>query len=214
MKRLMTLLLSFAMGLSLCACGSAPTEEKDENEEPVADTQQQEEQGDDAGTEGENDAEEESSLWELGYYVDEFNQPTEDGYVCNSTVFLGTFSNSATTNSLLYVNILVDKDDISIFLYEYGNNQVKNSSSSYNDEYNIKMRTADGTDHSFTGTMYCGDDRIFIDQAHISEVIDALNQEGNTITSFYIEDAERPVTNYLFSVISNNFAEQYDLLVG
>ena len=45
-------------------------------------------------------------------------------------------------------------------------------------------------------------------------MIDALNQAGNTITSFYIEDAERPVTNYLFSVISNNFAEQYDLLVG
>ena len=214
MKRLMTLLLLLAMGLSLCACGSAPTEEKNENEEPAADTQQQEEQGDDAGTEGENDAEEESSLWELGYYVDEFNQPTEDGYVCNSTVFLGTFSNSATTNSLLYVNILVDEDDISIFLYEYGNSQVKNSSSSYDDEYNIKMRTADGTDHSFTGTMYCGDDRIFVDRAHISEVIDALDQEGNTITSFYIEDAERPVKNYLFSVISNNFAERYSLLVG
>ena len=214
MKRLMTLLLMLAMSLSLCACGSAPTEEENEgNEGLVADTEQQE-QSDDVGAEGEKNAEEGSSLWELGYYVDEFNQPTEDGYVCNSTVFIGTFNNSATTNSLLYVNILVDKDDISIFLYEYGSNQVKNNSSSYNDEYNIKMRTADGTDYSFTGTMYCGDDRIFIDQAHVSEVISALSQEGNTVTSFYIEDAERPVTNYLFSVISNNFAEQYDLLVG
>lgn len=113
---------------------------------------------------------------------------------------------------LVYAHIAVDKDDISIFLYEYGSNQVKNSSSYNDDIYNIKMRTADGTDYNFTGTIYCGSDRIIVDPEHRAEVIDALSQEGNITTTFYIEDAEHTTTHYLFAVVSNNFAEKYQEL--
>ena len=84
-------------------------------------------------------------IFSVGYYVDEFNQPTNDGYVCNDTYVVGTFSNSATSDSQLYVQVLADKSDITIFLYEYGRSLVKNSSSYYVDEYDITMKTADGT---------------------------------------------------------------------
>ena len=173
-------------------------------------TSQEKQNNEDTSTEGE----ENKSLWETYYYVDNFNQPAEDGYIMNSTNFIGKFNNSATTGSNLLVNVVVDKTDISFFLYEYGKNLVKNSSSSYDDLYNITMRTSDGTDISFTGTMFCGGDRIFVDTNYIPNIISALSQEGNEMTSFYIENAERTTTNYLFTVLSNNFAEQYETLMN
>lgn len=228
MKKTLLIVLTLAMLLSLCACGSsndAPTSNvEDSSTTQTTDVPEQEAQNNETTSSestpneeapAETDkAEEEASLWETYYYVDDFNQPTEDGYICNSTYFLGTFSNSATTDSNLLVNVVVDEVDIAFFLYEYGSNLVKNNSSSYDDLYNITMRTADGTDLSFTGTMFCGDDRIFIDPDFIPQVVSALSQEGNTMTSFYIENAERTVNNYLFTVISNNFAEQYNALMG
>ena len=228
MKKTLLIVLTLAMLLSLCACGSSndvPTSNvEDSSTTQTTDAPEQEAQNNETTSSestpneeapAETDkAEEEESLWETYYYVDDFNQPTEDGYICNSTYFLGTFSNSATTDSNLLVNVVVDEVDIAFFLYEYGNNLVKNNSSSYDDPYNITMRTADGTDLSFTGTMFCGDDRIFIDPDFIPQVVSALSQEGNTMTSFYIENAERTINNYLFTVISNNFAEQYNALMG
>lgn len=151
-------------------------------------------------------------IFSVGYYVDEFNQPTTDGYVANDSYIAGTFSNSATTDSLLYVQILVDSEDITFFLYEYGRNLVKNSSSYYVDEYDITMKTADGTKHSITGTIYCGGDRLFIDSAYESKVLEAL-KSGEKV-SFYIVESERTTTTYLFTVNTSNFAEEYAELMN
>lgn len=104
---------------------------------------------------------------------------------------------------------MVDLDDNAmIFLYEYGSRQVKNSSERYWDEYNITMRTPDGADHKITGTMYCGDDRVNIDDAYIDEVLTALKGEGNVM--FRIENADRTVESYLIEVATSNFAELYN----
>lgn len=207
MKKTLLIILTLAMLLSLCACGGG-----DANND-VGTTPPKVEDNNTSGSSGSSGStgttEEKSALWETYYYVDDFNQPTNDYYVGNSTYFLGTFSNSATTDSSLLVDIIVDTEDVTIFLYEYGSHQVKNNSSYYDDTYNIKMRTANGTTYSFTGTMYCGDDRIFVEESYISKVISALCQTGNANISFYIEDAERTTTNYLFTAVSSNFAEEY-----
>ena len=108
---------------------------------------------------------------------------------------------------------MVDLDDnVMIFLYEYGSRQVKNSSERYWNEYNITMRTPDGADHKITGTMYCGDDRVNIDDAYIDEVLTALKGEGNVM--FRIENADRPVESYLIEVATSNFAELYNVQTG
>lgn len=153
-------------------------------------------------------------IWYTDYYVDEFNQPvTDQWYIANNTFFIGTFNNSATSDSGLTAELLVDFEKyISIFLYEYGNNLVKNASESYVDEYNIIMRTPDGIDHNITGTMYCGGDRIVIDEGYYDEVLSALKGEGNI--GFYIENAERTVENYLITVPASNFAEEYTNATG
>lgn len=151
-------------------------------------------------------------IFTTGYYVDEFNQPTKDGYVVNENYIVGTFSNSATTDSKLNVQVLVDKKDITIFLYEYGRSLVKNSSSRYVEEYDIVMKTADGTKQNLKGTIYCGGDRLFINDKYESKVLTAL-KSGEKV-SFYIVQSERTTTTYLFTVNSSNFGEEYKKLVG
>ncbi len=216
MKKPLVLILAIAMLASLCACGAttaAPDDEKESTSQVAEVTEKEEEKKEEKKEEKEESTpKKEVSSWEVQYYVDDFGQPTKDGYVCNSDVFSGKFSNSATTDSALYANIVIDKDNVCIFLYEYGRTQVKNSSSYYDDLYNIKMKTADGKVHNLTGAIYCGDDRIIIDSDHKSKVIKALSKGGDAVVSFYIENAERPTTNYLFSVTSNDFAKQYKKL--
>ena len=88
------------------------------------------------GDDSSSSAADTKGLWSVNYYVDDFQQPTEEWYITNETSFTGTFSNSATTNSKLLVQVAVDEFEgegkrVAFFLYEYGRNQVKNSSTNY-----------------------------------------------------------------------------------
>jgi hypothetical protein len=76
-----------------------------------------------------NDYNKRFGIWDVKYFVDAFGELTKERYVTNKAAIIGAFSNSATENSTLAVNfIIVNKDDISIKLYEYArNNPVKNS---------------------------------------------------------------------------------------
>ena len=66
---------------------------------------------------------EDFGIWEIGYFVDDFGDPTSEGYIKNSRYIKGTFSNSATTNADLNVKFIIYNDGrISIKLYEYGRN--------------------------------------------------------------------------------------------
>ena len=51
------------------------------------------------GDDSSSSAADTKGLWSVNYYVDDFQQPTEEWYITNETSFTGTFSNSATTNS-------------------------------------------------------------------------------------------------------------------
>ena len=156
--------------------------------------------------------------WAVNYYVDDFDQPTDKWYISTDNSVEGNFSNSATTKSQLNAQIAVDKDEetggdrVAIFLWEYGRTMVKNSSEQTVDEYNIIMRTADGSDHDLTGTMYCGGDRLFIDDSYVGDVIAALKESGTV--SFRIVDANRTTSTYLFSIETSNFGSVYDSMVS
>lgn len=153
-----------------------------------------------------------AGIWSVNYYVDDFQQPTDEWYITTNSTFSGTFSNSATTNSKLEVQVLADAEDIAFFLYEYGRSQVKNPSSNYVDEYDITMRTADGTDHSLSGTVYCGGDRLMIEGTDMDTVLAAM-KDGGTI-SFHIVESERTTTTYLFSLEASNFSQVYEEISG
>jgi hypothetical protein len=61
-----------------------------------------------------------TGIWAINYFVDDFGDPTDKGYIAPSYYIKGTISNSATTNSELNVIIIIQsKSDIAVQLYEY-----------------------------------------------------------------------------------------------
>ncbi len=62
---------------------------------------------------------EQSSAWEINYYVDDFGDKTDKQY----QVYFdseGKFSNSATSGSELFAKVIIDEKYIRFDLYEYG----------------------------------------------------------------------------------------------
>lgn len=148
-------------------------------------------------------------IWQLKHYVDKFGDPTDEAYISNKSIVSGSFNNSATTKSKLDARFLIDDENISIKLYEYGNLEVKNYSNSSSQYYDISMKRTDGTKVSFTGKINPGSDRITVDKNARGLVLRAFyGKEGNV--SFYIEERDHTVTNYLLTVECDNFKEIYD----
>ncbi|MBP8640443.1 MAG: hypothetical protein KBI01_06035 [Oscillospiraceae bacterium] len=203
MKKHLYLLMAFTLLLSLCACGNSKQVSVTPNQEEVLESET-------AEPTAVPETEEKGTLWGQSYYVDNFNQPTDETFICNTVTLVGTFSNSATTNSALYANVLVDGENIAIMLYEYGQLLVKNSSTQYDEQYDIQMKTVDGTIIDMTGYIYAGDDKLVIDASNRDAIIKALSSEPvNDIAfvSFYIMQTEQPTTTYLLSVPMSNFAD-------
>lgn len=210
MNKYVSLLLALTLLLSLCACGS-------NTQVPVTPNQEEALESETAEPSEVPETEEKGTLWVQTYYVDNFNQPTDETFICNSTSLVGTFSNSATTNSILFADMLVDADNIAFMLYEYGQSLVKNSSSQYDEQYDIQMRTVDGTILDMTGYIFLGDDKLVIDAANRDAVVTALSAEpvdDVAFVSFYIVQTERPTTTYLISVPMSNFADMYMTTFG
>ncbi len=142
--------------------------------------------------------------WIKKYYVDEFGLPTKTPYITNTEYIVGTFSNSATTNSKLYAYFLIDAEDIAIVLLEYGSHKVKSYST---DDYSIIMLDTKNIKHNMYGTMYKNGDRVFINDSYKTTVLNALKKSGSV--SFYLECSETIKSTYLFTVDTSNFSEIY-----
>ena len=196
MKRMLAALLILALLFTLCACGDNSTTD---NSSATNTT-------DTTNTETDTTlSEEPGGIWVTKNYVDEFNDPTYRKYISTNTLFSGTFSNTATTDSKLNAKILVDSVQCSIMLYEYGNKQVK---SNISDEYKISIKYGYKKTDVY-GTM--NTDRIQIYGTDKSEVIQALSS-GETVT-FYIVKSKSKTTTYMFSVESSNFADEYAITI-
>ena len=139
-----------------------------------------------------------TGIWEKRAYVDEFDLPTDEYYISNKEPIVGKFSNSATTDSPLYVYIYVnDASYVSIRLIEYGSNIVKNPYSDGRD-YDVAMMDTFGERYYFNGTMSGGQDRIFFSQKVSATIIEALRYDG--IVRFVITEKDSPLTEYSFSI--------------
>lgn len=145
---------------------------------------------------------ENTGMWRVGYYVDEFGEPTKDGYITNTNYINGLFSNTATENSDLNVKFLIsDRNDISIQLYEYGsNNPVKAYSP---DSYSVLMQDQEGNRQKLKAINYS--DRLSFNKAESIKVHNAFIKGGEV--SFRITEIETPTTRYAFSVGN---AQYYD----
>ena len=195
------LALVLFLSMLLCGCNNSST-------------QQPETSGDIDITEKDNSDTKEitepsnEGIWVTKNYVDEFGDETVSKYVTTKDYLSGTFSNTATTDSKLNARIFVDATHISIFLYEYGNQQVKSNIFS---GYKILVK------YGYNKIEVSGKlntDRIIVNTYNYEykdkvndEIIKALSS-GNTVY-FYLEESERPTDTYSFSVESSNFLSEY-----
>lgn len=136
-----------------------------------------------------------TGMWFVSFYVDDFGEPTKEGYIRNLSLIKGSFSNSATQDSKLNVKFLISSStDISIMLYEYaGNNPVKAYSP---DKYSVLIQDKDGERLKLVATNYS--DRLSFSKS-ASKKIHNYFMKGGTI-KFRIYEIDTPTTEYSFSI--------------
>ncbi|PKQ60134.1 hypothetical protein BZG02_20615 [Labilibaculum filiforme] len=136
-----------------------------------------------------------TGMWSVRYYVDEFGEKTNQGYISNSLSIKGSFSNTATQDSRLNVDFLISNSSkISFQLYEYaGNNPVKAYSS---ESYRVLIQDKDGNRHKLTATNYS--DRLSFDKTS-SRKVHGILMKGGTI-KFKVVEIDTPTTEYDFTI--------------
>ena len=146
------------------------------------------------------------SIWKIKYYIDEFQEPTDDAYISTIEPLEGSFSNSATTNSPLFVWFVIDDDNVGIKLVEYSDSVVKGYYRKGH-PFNITIQY-DGQKEQMTGTLYDGGDRVCVDDEYSDSFREAL-RTGKEI-KLYLKNTTDS-SSYLFTVpATNGFAELYD----
>lgn len=143
-----------------------------------------------------------TGMWTVSYYVDDFGEPTKEGYIRNTNLISGTFSNTATQNSDLNVKFLIsNSSDISIMLYEYaGNNPVKAYSS---ESYQVLIQDKDGKRLKLRATNYS--DRLSFDKTASRQVHNILMKGG--AIKFKIYEIDKPTTEYDFTILKADWYE-------
>lgn len=142
-----------------------------------------------------------NGVWLVKNYVDEFGNPTDNKYITTSTI--GTFSNSATNGSELYVEILVNKNNVEIELLEYGSYPISViGRSAY---INVKMSVNGETIDVGEATFDKYTKRLTINNA--LPVFKALTENPNVRMLITIDDYS--LSKYLFDIDSAGFEYTY-----
>lgn len=138
-----------------------------------------------------------TGMWSVRYYVDEFGEPTKQGYITNTTSIKGVFSNTATQGSKLNVDFLINSySKISIKLYEYaGNNPVKSNARMW-DSYEVLMQDKDGKRLELKARN--SSDRLTFDKTYSRKLHKALMKGGKV--KFRIRKIGRWTTQYEFTI--------------
>lgn len=160
-----------------------------------------------------NNAFEGTGIWSIKYFVDEFGDPTDEGYIAHDLYIKGFFSNSATTNSNLNVYFLISgAGDVAVQLFEYaGRSPVKAFTT---DNYSIIVKDSKGVKHSMAGKMYEGGNRIFFDPSfkkkHISKMHNIFLDGGEV--SVVISKSEYGLSSYKFKVNADGYKNAFEQL--
>ncbi|PZX55923.1 hypothetical protein LV84_02285 [Algoriphagus ratkowskyi] len=136
-----------------------------------------------------------TGMWRVGHYVDEFGESTKQGFITNSSYIQGVFSNTATQDSKLNVNFLINSSSkIYIQLYEYaGNNPVKAYSA---ENYSVLVQDNDGERLKLRATNYS--DRLGFETSDSKKLHNALLKGGSL--KFKIYEIDSPTTEYEFTI--------------
>jgi len=149
--------------------------------------------------------------WSVGNYVDEFGDRTEKGFL--NLEIMGTFSNSATTNSRLRVEMFLSNASLEkpwFRFYEYNSsNPVKGI---YSDTNIITCRVKDSINDIFLIRLYQyqGSDSLQIStgrfhKENIQKLRNSISNEGTVKFSCYVERTTSTKYNFAlnFKYFSN-----------
>lgn len=147
--------------------------------------------------------------WVEKQYVDEFGDPTGTTYI--SYMAEGTFSNSATANSNLLVEIIKAPGADQFVLYEYGNQRVNKTSWT---EYDIAIKTESGETRKWIGKIPPNDYHMWIDSVSNYSFSEAISPtyllKTPQVVKVSITFRETPTSKYTFSFDTTGFNEVYD----
>tara|TARA_B110000902_G_C14124220_1_gene519419 strand:- start:115 stop:942 length:828 start_codon:yes stop_codon:yes gene_type:complete len=136
-----------------------------------------------------------TGIWIVTFYVDDFGEPTKNGYIKNEKYISGKFSNTATEDSELNVRFLISNpDDICIMLFEYaGNNPVKAYSP---DIYKVLIKDSDGDKIELQAVN--SSDRLCFNKSSSNKIHKILMKGGGV--KFKIIESDTPSTQYEFTI--------------
>ncbi len=138
----------------------------------------------------------ETGIWIIKNYVDEFNNYTDEQYITTKEPIKGTFNTMGITNGELSVTILIDLYSISFKLKIHSLSEVKSAFMDTN--YKILMLDSAGQKTELSGVMYKGGDRVFLIDDLSNQFLQALLQGG--AISFRIIESDNELNNYYFKI--------------
>lgn len=154
-------------------------------------------------------AEKNTGIWVVRAFVDEFDLPTNEYYLTNLTRFGGTFSNSLVEREELTASLTVSadenrKDQVCLFMYEYGKYKVQNLSTTTWDKYRIVVMDCNGKKYNTTGVMYT--DRMYFDDPQL--ILNILKMGGTV--RFSITEKDAPSNKYVITIpVATGFDAAY-----
>ena len=143
-----------------------------------------------------------TGIWAVRFYVDNFGEKTKKEYITNAHPIHGQFSNTATQDSDLNVDVLIDGPTmISIQLFEYaGRNPVKAISAQ---RYAVRVKDKDGQKYEMFATNRS--DRLVLDESSAKAFHEAILKGGQV--QVWIQHVDTPTDQYQFEIAS---ADGYD----
>ena len=157
---------------------------------------------------------EEYGNWSLKYFVDEFGDKTDNKYIIISD-WDGSFSNSATQGSLLYVRMLIDSryiDEPYFKLYEYGGENPLKGYYSDGHKYTCSIKNSQGVKSSIH--LLLADDTNFLDIQTYNKLKSIFLEwvEKEEQVKFACFNQERKIEKYLFKLDFTGYNEAVSTL--
>lgn len=130
--------------------------------------------------------------WETHYYVDEFGDETNESY--KALVAKGTFSNSATQNSLLLGGVIWDEKNeaFSIKLLEYGSSLATKIESTF---ITVKIKSPKGEVYTINRVFYSKAGSLYFSEKRYKKLMEALKDKGEYIMVFSYKSSYS-ISNY------------------
>lgn len=151
----------------------------------------------------------ESSIYRIKYFVDDFGDPTDEGYISQTTPAEGTFSNIATRIADMQWYFIIAPNQTAFVIYEYGWSPVSGFAA-YPTDYGISVKVDDGTVYTFSAKNYS--DRISLDSNDEVDFLDILFSNASVKIVINEESAYSGASYNLGTVDCSGLAELYSQL--